>query len=408
VSNNFPVYEVHLEHRKLEKSEPGLEMDGYLEKFWIEHPQLGRSLVKLDRELTAKAWTEKISSEIAKQLNVPCAEYEFGILKGFDDYPENTQVTISPDFQVKNSNYYQGVELLEQTELNSGYSVANTIMSLEFANISLPENYIAPNGVATGADLFVGYLVLDSLIDNGDRHSKNWGYNESLTDGVRHLTPAYDHGVSLGIILDSNDYKNISVSQYLEYGKSAFGDKHNAVIQSAAELRPEAAKVWLEQLAQIDRQQIKEIFDRIPSDRISPGASKFAQELLEHNREKLLNLSKVLFTEDTQQKRVNNVAPVLTQYLLLEDSYEISTSSASIKFDLKSKVLTYQDKNNPDERLKAKRGSGEWIDVGSSISADKESYILNKVSPAIEQTLQNKQAKNSSTSEDRQKRHRSR
>ena len=48
-----------------------------------------------------------------------------------------------------------------------------------------------------GFDMFVGYLMLDALIGNTDRHHENWGI---MTGRGRPqvLAPTYDHASSLG------------------------------------------------------------------------------------------------------------------------------------------------------------------------------------------------------------------
>lgn len=62
-----------------------------------------------------------------------------------------------------------------------------------------------------------------------------------------------------------------------------------------AERNPEATNVWLERLGSISTAKISEIFNRIPSKRISPIAIDFAQKLIEYNQRRLLNLKEKLF-----------------------------------------------------------------------------------------------------------------
>jgi hypothetical protein len=58
----------------------------------------------------------------------------------------------------------------------------------------------------------------------------------------------------------------------------------------AAEFYPKAAQIWQEKLRSISREQIDEIFDRIPEGRITPIADRFARQLLEYNREKIRSI----------------------------------------------------------------------------------------------------------------------
>ena len=48
----------------------------------------------------------------------------------------------------------------------------------------------------SAADCFVGYLLLDALIGNGDRHHENWAVIHDAA--TRRLAPSYDHASSLG------------------------------------------------------------------------------------------------------------------------------------------------------------------------------------------------------------------
>ena len=56
-----------------------------------------------------------------------------------------------------------------------------------------------PLGFSEGSalDAFVGYLALDALIGNQDRHHENWGVIVGADGDVR-LAPTYDHASSLG------------------------------------------------------------------------------------------------------------------------------------------------------------------------------------------------------------------
>jgi hypothetical protein len=53
-----------------------------------------------------------------------------------------------------------------------------------------------------GFDVFAGYLVLDALIANRDRHEQNWAVlTPQLTTTPEMLAPTYDHASSLGFNL---------------------------------------------------------------------------------------------------------------------------------------------------------------------------------------------------------------
>ena len=274
---------------KIEESIDPVENTGYLRKFWIEHPQLGRSLIKLEED-TAPAWSEKVSYEIAKRLKLPAASYEMGELVGWSNHADNTKVVISPDFKRADTRYIQGEELLIfQTNYDDGYSVASVLSALLQNDVQLPVGYQAPKGISDGADLFVGYLLLDSLTANNDRHSGNWEIGNN-SRGIKTLAPVYDNGASFATTFGSIVYGNYTVEQYMNRDLSMFGEFQTETFKQASEICPEAARVWLSQLAQIQQQEFSRILAQIPTERIKPEAKTFAIELLNYNRRQLLSL----------------------------------------------------------------------------------------------------------------------
>jgi hypothetical protein len=57
------------------------------------------------------------------------------------------------------------------------------------------------DGPFTAYDQFCGYLILDALVANRDRHEQNWEILRS-PGGQVPLAPSYDHGNSLGFNLE--------------------------------------------------------------------------------------------------------------------------------------------------------------------------------------------------------------
>ncbi|MGL5079164.1 MAG: hypothetical protein ACRDBG_25470 [Waterburya sp.] len=154
----------------------------------------------------------------------------------------------------------------------------------------------------------IGYLLLDAWIGNSDRHHENWAFISS--ESQTYLAPTYDHGSSLGrnepdekrrARLTTKD-KGFSVQAYAEKCNSCLYDeikdkkplKTFDVFCKAAKINPSAACVWLSRLSDISTADTLELFDRIPSNRISQTAVEFAQKILEINQNRLLNLLNTL------------------------------------------------------------------------------------------------------------------
>ena len=175
----------------------------------------------------------------------------------------------------------------------------------------MPEDYQVPVGISSGSDLFVGYLMLDSLTVNPDRHGGNWGYSESI-DGNKRLAPIYDNGSSLGLEVSSNPLIKYSPEQFMSRELSRFGESYLETFAQAALLKPDAARIWLDQLEKISTEDVNQIFDQTPGSRITEDARLFAQSLLDYNRSQLLKLKETLNLE----------APVVEKRKLLQSRYE--------------------------------------------------------------------------------------
>ncbi|OCR02742.1 hypothetical protein BCD67_00035 [Oscillatoriales cyanobacterium USR001] len=183
-------------------------------------------------------------------------------------------------------------------------------------SVNLPIGWTVPSGIQKAVEVFVGYLLLDAWIGNGDRHHENWGvvqnkamltsgetvHLESITSETIHLAPTYDHASSLGRDLSDKQRQKRSVEAYANKCFSAFygnvEDKKTLktvdVFNYAARCYPNAAHIWLERLEGISKANILDIFNRIPNTRISPIAADFAQKILEFNQHRLLTLRKAL------------------------------------------------------------------------------------------------------------------
>jgi hypothetical protein len=89
------------------------------------------------------------------------------------------------------------------------------------------------------------------------------------------------------------------MDRYVERALSAFfssptGTKPMTTLEvftEVARLQPSAARAWLDRLTQINQNAIHDIFDQVPSGRISELARRFAVKMLELNQKRLLRLT---------------------------------------------------------------------------------------------------------------------
>lgn len=281
------------------------EAMGTKEKFWFRDYKQRLCLFKKTRVNTGEDWSEKIAAELRHLLGLPHANYELATFNG-------ERGVISPSFVPKNGELITGNEILAQNWPDyprdildpSQHTLNNIFQIFDITSVKLPFNWQPPAGIETAVDTFIGYLLLDTWIGNTDRHHENWGF---IHLGERtYLAPTYDHASSLGQNesdekrkqrLNTAD-KNFSVKAYVKKCRSCIYAKVNNtkplttfdVFYQALQHYPQAAYIWLDFLEKIATTDTRELFERIPHERISLTAIDFAQRILEINQNRLLAL----------------------------------------------------------------------------------------------------------------------
>ena len=299
----FPIVLVRQEDYQLSQD----ETMGTKSKFWFEHPDLGRCLYKHIRPNTGEDWAEKIAEQICNLLGLPHAKYE--LAKTW----EGNYGTVSLNFIPQGGTLIHGNEILTPLITNyptyetynaSQHTVNIVFSAIESSQVKLPPNWNTLKRIKTAKDLFIGYVLLDALIGNGDRHHENWGFirtRQANSPDLLYLSPTYDHASCLGRELLDDRRKVRSVESYAKKCISAFyldvNDKKPLrtfeLFNELANRYPTTARVWLNRLADISKENIDLILQAIPSERISPVAAKFAQDILIFNRSRLLSLQKL-------------------------------------------------------------------------------------------------------------------
>ncbi|MBD2180460.1 HipA-like protein [Planktothrix sp. FACHB-1355] len=281
------------------------------EAFWFHEQNLGLCLYKEARLNTGEDWAEKIASELCTFLRLPHAEYDLATYNG-------KRGTISRSFVPEGGTSIVGIEVLARLVPDyptnardlSRHTIDIVFNALNDSSVQLPMDWTPPEGIKTAVDVFVGYLLLDAWVGNSDRHHQNWGLIQykglSAKVQTTYLAPTYDHGSCLGRELPDEKrllkLNNGSVEGYVTKCPSYFyakveGDKRKLktfeVFREVAGRYPDAASVWLEYLAKVSLSDTLDLFRRIPSDRISETAIKFAQKVLELNQNRLLDLRNI-------------------------------------------------------------------------------------------------------------------
>lgn len=166
----------------------------------------------------------------------------------------------------------------------TGYTVATVRRAL--AGIGPP---VPAHELATAFDWFVGYLVLDALIGNTDRHQDNWAAIQSSVG--RRLAPSFDHASCLGFQLSDAERSerlhgrgNRTLASYRSGARSKF-EGHPAPLEAAlaglALLDTHVRAHWVAALGKCHR--FEDVLADVPEERMSTPAKQFAIGLLDEN-----------------------------------------------------------------------------------------------------------------------------
>lgn len=293
-----------------------LEQLGTKEKFWFRDllsKNNQRTLFKYSRPNTGEHWSEKCAEQLCLLLGLPHVNYDIAIHNG------RYGVT-SPNIVDKNEHLVMGNELLhrddpdeyprpvdfyENKQKVTSHTVTRVLAFLELSAILPPKSDFDLHGLGA-AEVFCGYLMLDALISNQDRHHENWAVIVESQEGKAtfRLCPTYDHAASMGReLLDkernerlATKDKNRSIEQFVQKAQSQLyklkTDKKpmktvDAFIH-AVQKYPAAKKHWLSTLDLLTEVHIKRVFDRIPPDLISDIGRDFAYQVVIENRKRLL------------------------------------------------------------------------------------------------------------------------
>lgn len=317
----YPVHEVD---RTLAEE---YESMGSKTKFWLRRPaDQSRWLFKYSRRITTSStivpaapavpaytgehWAEKIAAEIAGALGIPHAVVELA-----QEQRSNRPGAMVRDVKpTSRETLVHGNELLMRQDPSypSGqkyqaraYTLDNVFFALSEPTIGLPAGFDLPEEIRTAVDVFVGYLLLDALIGNTDRHHENWALIRFL-GGTRVLAPSYDHASSMGRDLsESQQEKRLStrdhratVAAYARKARSALyrvpQDETPMstfdAFATAAARRPDAARTWRSRVHAVSDDVLGTIVTRVPDQVMSKTAQRFVVRFLQYTRQQILDL----------------------------------------------------------------------------------------------------------------------
>lgn len=298
------------------------ESMGTKRKFWfgrVEQERKSRRwtrwLFKYSQAGTGQDWAEKLACELAEALRLPHAQVELAEADGQPGCIVKTVIEDPERDMLEHGNqvlYVHDPSYPREQASPAEHTVERVLRTLDALDVSPPRHAALDMDVQVlqrGADWFVGYLLLDALIGNTDRHHENWAVLQSSIASQhvspRTLSPTFDHGSSLGRELRDEErarrLKEGWASAGAAYARRARsglyqapGDQRPmhpvAAFGLSASLRPLAGQIFQRRLEALSEQTMDTLIERMPQQRMSAVAQRFTSLFLRHNRSAILAL----------------------------------------------------------------------------------------------------------------------
>lgn len=288
----------------------GDESRGTKPKRWLRNPETGCRWLMKDttenvygdgtRHRKGDDWSERVASAVAVRLGLPAARVELAFREE-PDGPLFGVISLSV-LAASRSEGSDTEELIDGNQLlrhpvagrdRSRYTLAAVADALQGVE--------APAGVGEDLsdleawDVFVGYLILDAVVGNTDRHEENWAV--IARGDSRSLAPTFDHASCLGFMLDDDQRlsrlrtrdQGFTPEAYADRARTPFATKRHPVVvakQAIGMRETRAGDLWLDRCSNADR--LAEPLSLVPEHRMSAVARQFAERVLRQNCRRLL------------------------------------------------------------------------------------------------------------------------
>lgn len=243
--------------------------------------------------------SEVAASRLAALVGLPAAECRFAVLgreigvvsknvtpSGFDLHDGEAFLHEVDGYVRKPPRLGADGRTKGYLRLDEGYTLEAVEQVLE--GVGCPPGHEAS---MSASQVFAGYLALDALIANTDRHPRNWALLERRRDGKRLLAPTFDHGTALGAGMTDEKRKSRDPVAFCARGRAnAFTPRGQSLVNLAhTALRRSQGSLWWERFSSLSDGQIREVLDAPPG-RLSEVASRFIEQVLIINRGRLCDV----------------------------------------------------------------------------------------------------------------------
>lgn len=275
---------------------------GTKRKLWLRAPDGSPWLFKQVREDGSGArgedWAEWLVSMMATLLGIPAARIELAVRRSDQGHrrgvlsrqviPAGHALTHGNELLARRVAGYR----LSATGEVPGYTVAACLDALAGFDAPMPVGGLGDRGAPV---VFVGYLILDAIVANTDRHHENWAVVQGLNSRP-YLAPSFDHGSSLGFQESDQRRERLleddRVEAWVGRARTKFeGRPHPvaAALDGMSRLPSAAAGQWRQRVATLDLDAWASAVEQVPDHLMSESARTFAVRIVQLNREALLD-----------------------------------------------------------------------------------------------------------------------
>jgi hypothetical protein len=269
-----------------------VEQLGSKPKFWFRvQDDTQPWLFKYTREKTGEAWSEKIAAEIAELIHVPHARVELAAFMGRRGCASRSFV-----LQEQGWGLIHGSEILAGRVLGYDKTKQRHQSDHHLRNIFAAVESVMPEPSRfCHLTTLAGFIVLDALICNTDRHHDNWGVLGRTTQsgGVEQdMAPSFDHASSLGRELLDVKRENLmrcgGLERYIRGGRGGIyweptdtkGANPLDLAMRAARIYPEYFRPWVEAIRALDIAAVERVVSAVPEEWMSGTAKRFCMAMI--------------------------------------------------------------------------------------------------------------------------------
>lgn len=276
-----------------------IEQLGSKPKFWFRLSDDDQPwLFKYTRENTGEDWSEKIASELAHLLEIPAAQVELALFMGKRGSASRSFVLTKQGFDLIHGSEVLSGRVLDYEKSKQWHQSQHSIKNI----ITAVEATFTPRQRIQQLRTLAGFIVLDAVICNTDRHHDNWGLLRGPfgRGRARHqVAPSFDHASSLGRELADDRRKALLKSNDIEryalkgrggiYWKESDEKGENPLLLAikAAKEYPSYFAPWIQKLRKLHPEDMAGIVERVPVICMSKEAREFSHRLMTYTVDKL-------------------------------------------------------------------------------------------------------------------------